>query len=68
MPSISKQLKIADEDIALQTIEQLVLRDMKQQYQRLLKEYSCLFGKVLTETLKKQFGQLLVHPSQLGLF
>ena len=49
-------------------LEKLIVKDMKNYYQLLLKEYSLLFGKVIFDYQKKYFHHMITHPSQLSLF
>lgn len=66
--AIAKQLKMPEDEGTLRAIEDIVVRDIKGGYNSLLKEYSHLFSRVITEQHRKQFSQLVVHPSQLVLF
>jgi hypothetical protein len=68
LSTIAKQLKAPEDWQALQLLEDITVRKMKEHYQSLLKEYSQLFGRVITEYHRKHYSQLLVAPNQLGLF
>ncbi len=68
LKTISGQLNISPNASALQTIEEIIIKDMKKFYHFLLKEYSNLFAKVITEQHRKMFPHLIVSPNQLGLF
>jgi hypothetical protein len=68
MESITAQLKLANNLESIQTIEDLLIKQIKRAYHFLLKEYSSLFSRVVTEHHRQAFSNLLINPSELGLF
>ena len=68
MESITTQLKLANNLESLQIIEDMVIKEIKKTYHFLLREYNSLFSRVITEQHRQTFANLLINPSELGLF